>query len=102
MGIQWRGARGCEKRASARKKKQWRRRRSDELVKKVKGFSLNKASAGRNMGCDMECKEEAASPLTGGKFRKLPRCPCATISAPSNHCRKIIISMTSYFKFAQV
>jgi hypothetical protein len=32
MGMQWRGTRGLRERASARKKKKWRRRRSIELV----------------------------------------------------------------------
>jgi hypothetical protein len=90
MGMQWRGARGLRERASARKKKHRRWRRSNELVnsKSKKGFSLNKASIGRNVGCDMASEAEAASPLMGGNFRKLLRCPCATVSVRSNHCRK--------------
>jgi hypothetical protein len=90
MGMQWQGARGLRERASARKKKQWRWWRSNELVnsKSEKGFSLNKASVGRNVGCDVACEAEVASPLTGGKFRKLSCCPCATVSVRSNQCRK--------------
>jgi hypothetical protein len=40
MGMQWRGARGMQERASIRKKKQWRQWRSNELVnsKSEKGF----------------------------------------------------------------
>jgi hypothetical protein len=34
----------------------------------VKGFSLNKTSAGRNMGCNVVCEAEAASPLPGKIF----------------------------------
>jgi hypothetical protein len=98
ISMQWRGTRGLRERASARKKKQWRGRRSNELVnsKSKKGFSLNKASEGRNVGCDMACEAEAARPLTGGNFRKLPRYPCAMVSsrqiiAESNHINDVIL-----------
>jgi hypothetical protein len=37
------------------------------------------------MGCDMAWKSEAASPLTGGNFRKLPGYTCATVSFWSSH-----------------
>jgi hypothetical protein len=70
-------------RASARKKKKRWRRRSIELVNsKSKRIS---PSAGRNVGCDVAWKAEAASPLTDGNFRKLPSYPCAMVSLWSNH-----------------
>jgi hypothetical protein len=36
------------------------------------------------MGCNVAMKAEAASPLMGEKFGKLPRYPCATVSFLSN------------------
>jgi hypothetical protein len=80
---------GWEENASARKNKQWRRRRNRELVNsKNNSASVYKASTRRNVGHDVAREAEAASPLTGGKFGKLLRCPCAMVSVQSNHHRK--------------
>jgi hypothetical protein len=50
--------------------------------------SVYKASARRNMGHNVAREVKAASPLTGGKFVKLLRCPCVTVSVHSNHHRE--------------
>jgi hypothetical protein len=80
---------GWEENISVRKKKQLRWRRNRELVNsKNNSPSVYKASPWRNVGHEMVREAEAASPLTGRKFGKLPHCPCATVSIESNHCRK--------------
>jgi hypothetical protein len=91
MGMQWRGARGLRERASARKKKKWRRWRSNKLVnsKSKMVFSLNKASVGRNVGCDVACEAEATSPLTGGNFKKLLCC----------HMQRLVIRLKRIYNF---
>jgi hypothetical protein len=82
-------SRGCEERARARKKKQRRWQRNSKLVNsKNKGPSIYKASARMNMGHDVAREAEAASPLTGEKFGKLLRCPCAMVNFQSNHPRE--------------
>jgi hypothetical protein len=81
--------RGCEEKASARRKKQrWRQRNSKLVNSKNTSPSIYKAFARRNVGHDVACEAEAASPLTGGKFGKLLRCPCATVRVQSNHHRE--------------
>jgi hypothetical protein len=60
----------------------------------VKGFLKNKASAGRNMGCDVACEAEVGSPLTGGKFRNyraahVQRSASGQIIAESNHINDV-------------
>jgi hypothetical protein len=40
------------------------------------------------MGHDVAREAEEVSPLTGEKFGKLLRCPCATVSVQSNHHRE--------------
>jgi hypothetical protein len=46
--------------------------------------SVYKASTRRNVGHDVAHEAEAVSPLTGGKFGKLLRCPCATSDSISD------------------
>jgi hypothetical protein len=40
------------------------------------------------VGHDVAREAEVASPLTGRKFGKLLRCPCATVSVQSNRRRE--------------
>jgi hypothetical protein len=59
----------------------------------VKGFFL-KASTGKNMGCDVACEAEAASPLTGGKFGNyraahVQQSASGQIIAESNHINDV-------------
>jgi hypothetical protein len=80
---------GCEENASARKKKQWQRRRNRELVNsKNNGPSVYIASPRGNVGCDVVREAEAVSPLTGRKIGKLLLCPCAAVSVQSNRHRE--------------
>jgi hypothetical protein len=63
--------------------------------KKIRGLSINKAFARRNMGCDMASIAEAASPLTGGKFRNyhaahVQRSASCQIIAEGNHINDVL------------
>jgi hypothetical protein len=54
------------------------------------------------MGYDVACEEEAASPLTCGKIMEITMLPMCNSQHAVKSLQKIIISVMSYFGYAQV